>query len=220
MVHGKVRVAIVEDDTELCELLRRRVERAEGMHVVRTFASGDDFLDQLTELEADVVLMDINMPGRNGIECVREAKIMKPGFQFLMITIFENPAYIFDALCAGATGYLLKSTPEEELIEAIREIHQGGSPMNSAIARLVVNSFQKETQQRINDQLLSDREKGVLDGLAAGLQYKEIAAKAGISTETVRVHVRRIYSKLQVSGRMEAVRKVYPGTSADRRLFN
>ena len=155
--------------------------------------------------------MEINMPGRNGIECVREAKTTKPGFQFLMLTISENPAYIFDALCAGATGYLLKSTPEEELIGAIREIHQGGSPMNSALARLVVNSVQKETQQRINDDLLSDREKGVLDGLAAGLQYKEITAKAGISTETVRVHARRIYSKLQVRGRMEALRKVYPG---------
>ena len=127
-----------------------------------------------------------------------------------MLTIFENPAYIFEALCAGATGYLLKSTTAEELLDAIRDIHKGGSPMNSTIARLVVNSFQKETQQRINDEQLSDREKQVLDGLASGLQYKEIADKAGISTETVRVHVRRVYSKLQVSGRMEAVRKVYP----------
>ena len=149
------------------------------------------------------------MPGKNGIECVRAAKVTKPEVQFLMLTIFENPAYIFEALCAGATGYLLKSTPPEELLDAVRDIHKGGSPMNSTIARMVVNSFQKETQQRINDEQLSDREKQVLDGLAAGLQYKEIADKFGLSTETVRVHVRRIYSKLQVSGRMEAVRKVY-----------
>ncbi|MBK6540867.1 MAG: response regulator transcription factor [Flavobacteriales bacterium] len=205
-----VRVAIVEDDKELRNLLLRRVERAENMRVTASFASGDDFLERLKDLEADVVLMDINMPGRNGIGTVREAKQQRPEVQYLMLTIFENPAYIFEALCAGATGYLLKSTTAEELLDAIRDIHKGGSPMNSTIARLVVNSFQKETQQRINDEQLSDREKQVLDGLASGLQYKEIADKAGISTETVRVHVRRIYSKLQVSGRMEAVRKVYP----------
>ncbi|MBK6755714.1 MAG: response regulator transcription factor [Flavobacteriales bacterium] len=205
-----VRVAIVEDDKELRNLLLRRVERAENMRVTASFASGDDFLERLKDLEADVVLMDINMPGRNGIGTVREAKQQRPEVQYLMLTIFENPAYIFEALCAGATGYLLKSTTAEELLDAIRDIHKGGSPMNSTIARLVVNSFQKETQQRINDEQLSDREKQVLDGLASGLQYKEIADKAGISTETVRVHVRRVYSKLQVSGRMEAVRKVYP----------
>jgi len=211
MARGPIRIAIVEDDDELRELLRRRVERADGFQLVRTFTSGDDFLEHFTDLHVEVVLMDINMPGKNGIASVREAKMLKPEVQYLMLTIFENPAYIFEALCAGATGYLLKGTTAEELLEAIRDIHKGGSPMNSAIARLVVNSFQKETQQRINDDLLSDREKGVLDGLAAGLQYKEIAAKAGISTETVRVHARRIYSKLQVRGRMEALRKVYPG---------
>ena len=210
MGSSPVRVAIVEDDDELRELLRRRIERADTMHMVRTFPSGDAFLEYLGDLHADVVLMDINMPGTNGIDCVRKAKTAKPELQYLMLTIFENPAYIFEALCAGATGYLLKSTSAEELLEAIRDIHKGGSPMNSAIARLVVNSFQQQCQQRINDDLLSDREKGVLDGLAAGLQYKEIAAKSNISTETVRVHVRRIYSKLQVNGRMEAVRKVYP----------
>ncbi|WKZ65757.1 MAG: response regulator transcription factor [Flavobacteriales bacterium] len=211
MASAPVRIVIVEDDDELRELLRRRIERADGLQLVRTYASGDAFLEHIEELTAQVVLMDINMPGKSGIDCVREAKVVKPEVQYLMLTIFENPAYIFQALCAGATGYLLKSTTTEELLEAIHDIHNGGSPMNSAIARLVVSSFQQETRQQINDELLTDREKGVLDGLASGLQYKEIAAKAGISTETVRVHVRRIYSKLQVNGRMEAVRKVYPG---------
>ena len=206
-----IRVAIVEDDDELRELIRRRVERSGDMQVVRVFESGDDLLSRFDDLDVHVVLMDINMEGRNGIETVREAKRRKPGVQFLMLTIFENPAYIFEALCAGATGYLLKSTPPEELLEAVRDIHKGGSPMNSAIARLVVNSFQKETQQRINDDKLSEREKQVLDGLAAGMQYKEIGAKLELSTETIRVHVRRIYSKLQVGGKMEAIRKVYPG---------
>lgn len=207
---ASIRTAIVEDDDELRELIRRRLERSGDMQVVRTFSSGDDFLDTMDSLDLHVVLMDINMHGRNGIETVRAAKQRKPGVQYLMLTIFENPAYIFDALCAGATGYLLKSTPSEELLDAVRDIHRGGSPMNSAIARMVVNSLQIETQQRINDDQLSEREKQVLDGLAAGLQYKEIASKLELSTETVRVHVRRIYSKLQVGGRMEALRKVYP----------
>ena len=213
MAASPIRIAIVEDDDELRALIRRRIERAGDMQVVRVFESGDAYLDKLPELELNVVLMDINMEGRNGIDTVREAKRLKPEVQYLMLTIFENPTYIFEALCAGATGYLLKSTPAEELLEAVRDIHRGGSPMNSAIARLVVNSFQKETQQRINDEKLSEREKQVLDGLAAGLQYKEIGAKLDLSTETIRVHVRRIYSKLQVGGRMEAIRKVYPGAS-------
>ncbi|MCC6541357.1 MAG: response regulator transcription factor [Flavobacteriales bacterium] len=206
-----IRTAIVEDDHELRELIRRRIVRSGDMQVVRVFNNGDEFLERLDELELHVVLMDINMDGRNGIETVRAAKPRRPEVQYLMLTIFENPAYIFQALCAGATGYLTKSTPEEELLEAVRDIHRGGSPMNSAIARMVVNSLHKGTQQRINDEQLSEREKQVLDGLAAGLQYKEIAAKLELSTETVRVHVRRIYSKLQVRGRMEAIRKVYPG---------
>lgn len=212
MPHSPIRVAIVEDDDELRHLIRKRIERSGDMEVVRSFSSGDAFLEGIGELNAQVVLMDINMPGKNGIECVRAAKTLKPEVQYLMLTIFENPAYIFEALCAGATGYLLKSTPAEELLASIRDIHVGGSPMNSTIARMVVNSFQKEAQRRINDEHLSDREKGVLDGLAAGLQYKEIATKLEISTETVRVHVRRIYNKLQVGSRMEAIRKVYPGS--------
>ena len=205
-----IRTAIVEDDDELRTLIRRRIERSSDMQVVRVFESGDDYLNKLDDLEVHVVLMDINMAGRNGIDTVREAKRRKPEVQYLMLTIFENPAYIFEALCAGATGYLLKSTPAEELLDAVRDIHRGGSPMNSAIARLVVNSFQKETRQRINDEKLSEREKQVLDGLATGLQYKEIGAKLELSTETVRVHVRRIYSKLQVNGKMEALKKAYP----------
>lgn len=208
-----IRIAIVEDDDELRDMIRRRIERSGDMQVVRVFGSGDDFLAKLDDLDVQVVLMDINMEGRNGIDTVREAKRMKPEVQYLMLTIFENPTYIFEALCAGATGYLLKSTPADELLDAVRDIRKGGSPMNSAIARLVVNSFQKETQQRINDEKLSDREKQVLDGLAAGLQYKEIGAKLELSTETIRVHVRRIYSKLQVGGRLEAIRKVFPGSA-------
>ncbi len=210
MARQPVRVAIVEDDKEQAELLRARIARAEDMRLVSVFHNAEVFLLELPGLEADVVLMDINLPGKSGVDCVREAKPLKPQVQYLMLTVLENPAYIFQALCAGATGYLLKNIEPPELLEAVRDILGGGSPMSSAIARLVVNSFQQETQQRINDEKLSEREKQVLDLLAQGLLYKEIGAKTGISTETVRKHVRHIYDKLQVRSRMEAVRKVYP----------
>ena len=177
-----VRIAIVEDDSELRELLRRRMERTEGLKMVRTFVSGDDFLSALTDCDVNVVLMDINMPGTNGIDTVRAAKTMRPEIQFLMLTIFENPAYIFQALCAGATGYLLKNTTSEELEASIHEIHKGGSPMKSAIARLVVNSFQQESRQRTMTNAYRTRK--LFSWSSGGMMYKEIAAKAEISTET------------------------------------
>ena len=211
MAQQDIRVAMVEDNDKLLRSLRTIVDQAEGLEVAGTYLNGEDFLAAIPKLEVDVVVMDINLPGKNGIDCIREAKVMKPSVQFMVLTVFESPAYVFQALCAGATGYLVKGRASEELIDSIRDLHEGGSPMSSAIARLVVGSFQRETQQRINDEKLTDREKEVLDQLANGLQYKEIAAKAGISVETVRRHVHSIYAKLQVSSRHEAVRKAYPG---------
>ncbi len=205
-----IRIALVEDDKEIRELLRSRIEREEGFQFVRGYPSAEDFLKGLPDLEVDVVLMDINLPWKNGIDLVREAKPLRPSIQYLMLTVFENPAFIFQALCAGATGYLVKNAEMGEISAAIRDIHAGGSPMSRSIARLVVASFQKDVQQRIQDEKLTDREKCILDLLANGLMYKEIGAKSGISTETVRKHVRNIYEKLQVSSRMEAIRKVYP----------
>ncbi|MBK9174818.1 MAG: response regulator transcription factor [Flavobacteriales bacterium] len=206
-----IRTAIVEDDAEIRDLLRATLGRTGQVKVVGAFADSSGFLASLRTLDVDVVLMDINMPGMNGIDCIREAKPLAPKVQFLVLTVFENPAYIFQALCAGATGYLVKNSDPEEIIEAVQEIHVGGSPMSPAIARLVVGSFQHDAQQRINDHALTDREKHVLDQLSQGLLYKEIAANAGISIETVRKHARHIYEKLQVSTRVEAIRKVYPG---------
>ena len=205
-----IRTAIVEDDAEIRELLRATLGRTEQVKVVGAFADASAFLAKLPALEVDVVLMDINMPGMNGIDCIREAKPLAPAVQYLVLTVFENPAYIFQALCAGATGYLVKNSDPEEIIEAVKEIYGGGSPMSPAIARMVVGSFQRETQQRINDHALTDREKHVLDQLSQGLLYKEIAANAGISIETVRKHARHIYEKLQVNSRVEAIRKAYP----------
>jgi len=204
-----IRIVLVEDDKEIRQLVRNALER-EGMRVVGSFGNGDDFLAKYPDLEADVVIMDIGLPDVSGIELVQRAKPLRPSTQFLMSTVFENPAYIFQALCAGATGYMVKGSDQEEQAKAIRELNSGGSPMTPGIARLVVDSFQDKVKADIQDHALTDREKGVLDQLANGLMYKEIAAKEGISTETVRKHVRNIYEKLHVGSRMEAIRKVYP----------
>jgi len=167
-----------------------------------------------------VVLMDINLPGMNGVECVRKLKALLPHTQVMMLTVYEDTENIFNALAAGANGYMLKRTPTKELIEAIREVHRGGSPMTTHIARLVVQSFQKPVAAPAQPagglpggvgggelSELSEREQQVLDLLAQGLIYKEIADKLNIGYETVHTYIRRIYEKLQVRTRTEAVAK-------------
>ncbi|MBK8531134.1 MAG: response regulator transcription factor [Flavobacteriales bacterium] len=210
MSEDTIRIIIVEDDKEICDLIRRALEREQGMRVLAVYGSAEAYLEKFADLVPDVVLMDIGLPEMSGIECVAQAKPKLPSVQYVMSTVFENPAYIFQALCAGATGYLVKNAGQEQLASAVRELHEGGSPMSSTIARMVVDSFQNGMKAKIQDHALTDREKGILDQLAKGLMYKEIAANAGISTETVRKHVRNIYEKLQVGSRMEAIRKVYP----------
>ena len=206
----KIKIVIVEDDKEIRSLMEHVLSGEEDMEVLRTFSTGDNFLGALDHLQCDVVLMDINMPGKTGIACVAEAKPKKPEIQYLMSTVFENPVYIFQALCSGATGYLVKNTTGDKIIEAVRDIYRGGSPMSSQIARMVVNSFGAKHINTIHNEQLTTREREILDLLAKGLMYKEIAAQKEISTETVRKHVRNIYEKLQVTTRMEAINKVYP----------
>ncbi len=153
------------------------------------------------------------MVGKNGIECIGIAKPINPNVQFLVCTVFENPKYIFQALCNGATGYLLKNNAGDKLLTAIREISQGGSPMSVSIARMVVDSFASKQKATIHNELLTPREKEILDLLAQGLMYKEIASRKEIGVETVRKHVYNIYEKLQVNSRTEAINKVYGKSS-------
>jgi RNA polymerase sigma factor (sigma-70 family) len=186
------------------------IGRAEGFRFASDYGSAEDALAGLPKVKPDVVLMDINLPGMNGVECVRQLKVLLPATQVMMLTVYEDTENIFNALAAGASGYMLKRTPVKELIEAIHEVKRGGSPMTTHIARKVVLSFQKTSgQKQAANELseLSEREQQVLDLLAQGLIYKEIADKLEISYETVHTYIRRIYEKLQVRTRTEAVAK-------------
>ena len=200
-----ITVSIVEDNDQLRATLARVLGRAEGFRSLSQYASAEEALKALPQENPDVVLMDINLPGMNGVECVRQLKQLAPGIQVIMLTVYEDTEHIFDALAAGATGYLLKRTPRAELLDAIREVQAGGSPMTAHIARKVVQSFARTGPSTQPAQVLSPREQEVLDCLSRGFLYKEIADKLGISYETVHTYIRRIYEKLQVRTRTEAV---------------
>jgi RNA polymerase sigma factor (sigma-70 family) len=203
-----ISVSIVEDNDKLRGTLERVLNRADGFRCVSQYASAEDALKDLPDVKPDVVLMDINLPGMNGVECVRQLKKTAPGIQVMMLTVYEDTENIFDALAAGANGYMLKRTPGKELLEAIQEVQRGGSPMTAHIARKVVQSFQQSAAASASaTENLSEREQQVLDLLSRGLMYKEIADKLGISYETVHTYIRRIYEKLQVRTRTEAVAK-------------
>jgi DNA-binding NarL/FixJ family response regulator len=202
-----ITVSIVEDNDKLRGTLARVIARAEGFSCVSQHASAEDALKELPSVKPNVVLMDINLPGINGVECVRQLKKILPQTQVMMLTVYEDTENIFNALAAGASGYMLKRTPGAELLEAICEVQRGGSPMTTHIARKVVQSFQRSGGTGDPTATLSEREQQVLDLLSQGLIYKEIAEKIGISYETVHTYVRRIYEKLQVRTRTEAVAK-------------
>jgi len=202
-----ITVSIVEDNEKLRGTLARVLNRADGFQCASQHASAEDALKELPAVKPDVVLMDINLPGINGVECVRQLKPLLPGTQVMMLTVYEDTENIFDALAAGASGYMLKRTATPELLEAIREVQRGGSPMTTHIARKVVQSFQRTALVAPPTENLSDREQQVLDLLSQGLMYKEIAEKLDISYETVHTYIRRIYEKLQVRTRTEAVAK-------------
>jgi DNA-binding NarL/FixJ family response regulator len=202
-----INVSIVEDSDKFRETLARVLNRAEGFRCISHYPNAEEALKALPNDKPEVVLMDINLPGMNGVECVRQLKQILPTVQVMMLTVYEDTENIFNALAAGATGYMLKRTPRQELFDAIREVHRGGSPMTTHIARKVVQSFQRAAPAASATETLSPREQEVLDCLAQGFLYKEIAEKLSISYETVHTYIRRIYEKLQVRTRTEAVAK-------------
>ena len=203
-----ITVSIVEDNDKLRATLARVLNRDPGFQCVSEYQNAEAALEDLPRVKPNVVLMDINLPGMNGVNCVRQLKAIAPQIQVMMLTVYEDTENIFDALAAGANGYMLKREPSPKLLEAIQQCHKGGSPMTMHIARKVVQSFQKApAAENANPENLSEREQQVLDLLSQGLMYKEIAEKLGISYETVHTYIRRIYEKLQVRTRTEAVAK-------------
>ena len=201
-------VAIVEDDVPAREILAGWIRHAEGFNCAGEFDDAETALARLPQEKPSVVLFDINLPGMNGIECVRKLKPRLPDTQFVMITVYEDANHVFNALSAGASGYLLKQTRRNELIEALKDVHAGGSPMSSQIARKVVQNFYRnETQNDGETVELSPREREVLELLARGYLYKEIAEMLKIGVQTVNTYIRRIYEKLHVRSRAQAVAK-------------
>jgi DNA-binding NarL/FixJ family response regulator len=199
-----ISVSIVEDDAGVRSSLAKLIDNSPGFRCLSQHPTAESALQELPKANPDVILMDINLPGLSGVECVRRLKPVLRATQIIMLTVYQNTEHIFNALAAGATGYLLKQTPPPELLAAIRDVHSGGSPMSSHIARKIVQSFQKPSVARDTDNL-SPRESEVLDLLAKGYLYKEIADKMGLTYATVHTHIRHIYEKLHVRSRTEAV---------------
>jgi DNA-binding NarL/FixJ family response regulator len=201
----EIKIMIVEDDEAVREGLRLLINGSEGYRCIAACRSAEDALEEIPRTLPHVVLMDINLPGMNGIECVVGIKNAFPEIQVMMLTVFDNTDEIFRSLEAGATGYMLKKTPPAKLLESITELVKGGSPMSGEIARKVVQAFAKPVQQRFPETNLTSREEEILSYLSKGFLYKEIASELFISIDTVRTHIRRIYQKLQVRTRTEAL---------------
>jgi len=204
-----ISIAIVEDLDVVRNGLKDFISLSTDFIVIGSFKTGEEALEHLPEIKPDIVIMDINLPGMNGIECIRQVKDKSPGTQFMMFTVYENDDKVFEALKAGASGYLLKNTGLLHIAESVKELHEGGSPMSANIARKMVNLFRDNDKKNPFLDLLSNREKEILQLLAKGLLYKEIAEQLHITTGTVRIHIHKIYEKLHVQNRTEAINKAF-----------
>ncbi|HLP64399.1 response regulator transcription factor [Flavobacterium sp.] len=204
-----IKVGIVEDEKQIRDSLQILINGSEGFCCEFTFENAEDAIEVIPTIDLDVVLMDIHLPGKNGIECVAELRSKVEQVKFVMCTSFEDTDSVFNALKVGATGYLTKTTQPSKLLDAIVDVYHGGSPMSSHIARKVVSYFHRDIKENEELQKLSEREKEILKLLSEGLRYKEIADKLFLSTETVRTHIRNIYEKLQVNSRTEALNKAF-----------
>lgn len=208
-MNHQISVIIVEDMPDVRQKVKHIIDESKEFICLSTYANAENALEDLPKLKPDIVLMDINLPGMSGIECIKKIKKKCPETQFMMFTIYENSEQVYEALAAGASGYLLKKTPSEEILEALKELFEGGAPMSTHIARKVVSFFQKENKVANENTQLSNREKEVLALLSKGFLYKEISDQLFISTGTVRQHIHNIYEKLHVQNRTEAINKFY-----------
>ncbi len=205
---AQIRICIVEDIHDVREGMVNLLSKDDRFEVLASFCNAETAAEELEAWQPDIVIMDINLPGMNGIECIRKTKSQCPATQFIMFTIYEDDEKVFEALLAGASGYLLKKTPFDKICESLVELSQGGSPMSTQIARKVINRLQS-SEASSELEMLSARENEVLNHLAKGLLYKEIAIKLNISTSTVRQHIHKIYEKLHVQNRTEALNKAF-----------
>lgn len=204
-----ITLAIVEDLDEVREGLKQFISLSPDFKVLDTFKTAEEALFDLPRISPDIVIMDISLPGMNGIDCIKQVKSKTPRTQFMMFTVYENDEKVFEALKAGASGYLLKNTGLVHMIESLKELYEGGSPMSSNIARKLVTVFREQQKESTPVQVLSNRENEILQLLAKGLLYKEIADTLAISTGTVRQHIHKIYEKLHVQNRTEAINKAF-----------
>lgn len=207
----QIKVAIVDDDEDIRASLAALIRRAQNFKLTGDYANAETAVKEIPRYPPDVVLMDINLPGMKGYECVRQLKATRPDIQFLMLTVYEDSDSLFNSLKAGASGYLLKRTASAKLLEAIRDVHSGGAPMTPQLARRVVQFFARPADGNSQLAALTPGEREFLDQLANGYAYKEIAGRMKISIDTVRSYVRTVYEKLHVHSRTEAVVKYLRG---------
>ena len=210
MTETQITVCIVEDRIDIREALFSLVNSQPNLSCIGTYENAEDALMGIPELQPNVVLMDIDLPKMNGIECIKLLKPKCPRVQFMICTVYDEDEKVFDALRTGANGYILKRSPPARLLEAIVELYHGGSPMSSDIARKIVLSFQQKPEEKIQEEYhITPREQEILQLLSKGLSYQELADKLFISSKTVRKHIFNIYEKLHVNSRMDAVNKYF-----------
>ena len=200
-------IAIIEDDEKVSQYLAEQLQLNLQVKDLRIFRDGETALQELAAQPVEVGLFDVNLPGMTGIDCIQRLKMLHPKMQMIVLTVYDDADTIFHALEAGATGYLLKSTPSEKVVEAISEVLEGGSPISSQIARKVIEAFAAKGKGNKYFQELSRREQEILEQLRKGFRYKEIADQLFLSIDTVRTHIRHIYEKLQVNSRVDALKK-------------
>lgn len=200
-------IAIIEDDEKVSQYLAEQLQLNLQVKDLRIFRDGETALQELAAQPVEVGLFDVNLPGMTGIDCIQRLKMLHPKMQMIVLTVYDDTDTIFHALEAGATGYLLKSTPSEKVVEAISEVLEGGSPISSQIARKVIEAFAAKGKGNRYFQELSRREQEILEQLRKGFRYKEIADQLFLSIDTVRTHIRHIYEKLQVNSRVDALKK-------------